>query len=201
MSKIGILGGTFDPIHNGHMALAEQAITEFKLDKILFIPNHLAWMKSGRNITDEKDRVLMVLASIADHPQFEISYIEIEAGGNSYTADTLTALCRDHPENKYYFIMGADSLFTIESWYKPDVIFSHAVILVSVRDDCNEEELITKKQQLKHDFSADIRLLHMDKVEISSTYIREHFYTDENVKEMLPEAVYRYASEKHLYQN
>ena len=130
--RIGILGGTFDPIHNGHMALAGQALTEFGLDRILFIPNYCPWMKSGRRIADADDRIDMVRAAIQDEPRYDISYIEIEAKGNSYTCNTVLQLKKEHPENSYFFILGADSLFTIEQWFNPEIIFQNVTKSLSV---------------------------------------------------------------------
>lgn len=199
MAKIGLMGGTFDPIHNGHLTLAKKALEEFNLDQVIFIPNHLPWMKSDRNITADEDRIAMVLAAIKDYKGFDISYIEIQAGGNSYTANTVAELHKEHPENQYYFIMGADSLFTIEKWYNPQVIFDCVGILASVRDDCDYEALEAKRNELVEKFHADIQLMHMSKVEISSTFIRENIYTDECVLKMLPKDVYQIIIEKQLY--
>lgn len=201
MAKIGLMGGTFDPIHNGHIALAKQALAEFSLDRILFIPNHCPWMKSGRRIADAKDRIDMVQAAIKDEPRFDISYIEIEAGGNSYTCNTVAQLKKEHPEDSYYFILGADSLFTIDQWLHPEIIFQCVTILVAVRDDCDLDALKIQKEYLESKYKGDIRLMHMQKIEISSTYIREHFYTSENVHQMLPALVYQTIKERQLYRD
>lgn len=199
MSKIGLMGGTFDPIHNGHLFLAKQALTEFGLDRILFIPNHIPWMKSGRKITNDQDRVDMVLAAIANEPRFEISYIEMEAGGNSYTCNTVKQLCKEHPEHDYFFIMGADSLFTIEKWYHPEIIFEHVCLLVAVRDDCDFQTLYNKKSDLEKKYQAKINLMHMNKITISSTWIREHIMQPDEIADLLPNNVYRIIQERQLY--
>lgn len=199
MAKIGLMGGTFDPIHNGHLLLAKQALTEFGLDRIWFIPNHIPWMKSGRKITADYDRVDMVLAAIADEPRFDISYIEINAGGNSYTCNTVKQLHKEHPEHEYFFIMGADSLFSIEKWYHPEIIFEHVCLLVSVRDDCDFHALEAKKADLEETYRAKICLMHMNKVNISSTWIRDHIMQPEAVADKLPENVYKLILERQLY--
>lgn len=201
MAKIGLMGGTFDPIHNGHMALAGQALTEFGLDRILFIPNYCPWMKSGRRIADADDRIDMVRAAIQDEPRYDISYIEIEAKGNSYTCNTVLQLKKEHPENSYFFILGADSLFTIEQWLNPEIIFQNVTILAAVRDDCDLEALKAQKEHLTDKYHGEILLMHMQRIEISSTYIREHFYTSENVSKMLPAPVYQIIKERQLYRD
>ena len=199
MSKIGLMGGTFDPIHNGHLFLAKQALTEFGLDRVLFIPNHIPWMKSGRKITDDQDRVDMVLAAIEDEPRFEISYIEMNAGGNSYTCNTVQQLHKEHPEHEYFFIMGADSLFSIEKWYHPEIIFEHVCLLVAVRDDCDFQTLYNKKSDLEKKYQAKINLMHMNKITISSTWIREHIMQPDEIADLLPNNVYRIIQERQLY--
>ena len=201
MSKIGLMGGTFDPIHNGHIALAKQALTEFRLDRILFIPNYCPWMKSGRRIADANDRIDMVRAAIQDEPRFDLSYIEINAGGNSYTSNTVLQLKKEHPEDTYFFILGADSLFTIEQWVHPEIIFQCVTILAAVRDDCDLEALKAQKEHLTDKYHGDIRLMHMQRIEISSTYIRDHFYTSENTGKMLPARVCQIIKERQLYRD
>lgn len=201
MAKIGLIGGTFDPIHNGHIALAKQALSEFGLERIVFIPNHFPWMKGDRNITATQDRVDMVMAANQEYPSFEISFIEIDAGGNSYTCNTVKQMKNEHPEHDYYFIMGADSLFSIKQWYHPEIIFQTVTVLAAVRNDCDNTRLLEKKEELEKMFRADIRLMHMHKIEISSTYIRENFYRAEDVKSMLPEKVYQIIKDRQLYQD
>ena len=201
MSKIGLMGGTFDPIHNGHIALAKQALTEFRLVRILFIPNYCPWMKSGRRIADANDRIDMVRAAIQDEPRFDLSYIEINAGGNSYTSNTVLQLKKEHPEDTYFFILGADSLFTIEQWVHPEIIFQCVTILAAVRDDCDLEALKAQKEHLTDKYHGDIRLMHMQRIEISSTYIRDHFYTSENTGKMLPAPVCQIIKERQLYRD
>ncbi|MGN0132922.1 MAG: nicotinate-nucleotide adenylyltransferase [Lachnospiraceae bacterium] len=199
MSKIGIMGGTFDPIHNGHMQLAEQAFKQQKLDKILFIPNHIPWMKKDRKITDEVHRLEMVRLAIEAFPSYELSTVEIETGGNSYTFRTLETLRKQYPKDEFYFILGADSLFSIESWVHPEKIMEYAVILVAVRDDCDMQKLTEQSNKLISGYHARIFTLHMPPIDISSTRIREQFYTDQMVEQMLPAKVAAYIREHHLY--
>ena len=110
--KTGIMGGTFDPIHNGHILIARSAYEKVGLDKVLFMPSGNSYMK--KNVLDVSKRVEMVRLAIADFPYFELSSIEAQRQGNTYTYDTLEQLTKQNPKDEYYFIMGADSLFSIE---------------------------------------------------------------------------------------
>ena len=202
MLHIGIMGGTFDPIHLGHIQLAEQALNEVHLDRILFMPNHTPWMKRGRGVLDIEHRLNMVRLGIEDHPSFELSLVEIEAAGDSYTYQTLEALKKDYPkETQLYFIVGADSLFNMEDWVHPELILQNAVILAAVRDGHDKDALNKQKERLLDLFGGEIRLLSMEQVDISSTRIREEFYRSASVREMLPKKVAEYITKNHLYQN
>lgn len=202
MLHIGIMGGTFDPIHLGHIQLAEQALNEVHLDRILFMPNHTPWMKRGRGVLDIEHRLNMVRLGIENHPSFELSLVEIEAAGDSYTYQTLKTLKKDYPKDtQLYFIVGADSLFNMEDWVHPELILQNAVILAAVRDGHDKDALNKQKERLLDLFGGEIRLLSMEQVDISSTRIREEFYRSASVREMLPKKVAEYITKNHLYQN
>ena len=113
--KTGIMGGTFNPIHIGHLLLAENAKDTFGLNEILFIPSGLSYMKKGMEIADKKMRLEMTRLAIADNPSFSLSSIEVEREGNSYTCETLEVLHKAKPQTEFYFIVGADSLFAMET--------------------------------------------------------------------------------------
>ena len=125
----------------------------------------------------------------------------MDAGGNSYTCNTVQQLHEEHPEHRYFFIMGADSLFSIEKWYHPEIIFEHVCLLVSVRDDCDLHALEAKKADLEEIYRAKIYLMHMDKIDISSTWIREHIMEPEAVADKLPKNVYKIIQKRQLYIN
>ena len=199
MANIGILGGTFDPIHLGHMTLAEEAIKEFGLDQMLFVPNHVPWMKKDRQITDDVHRIEMVKAAISSYERYSLSMVDMEAGGDSYTYRTLEMLKEQYPNDTFYFILGADSLLTIEKWMHPEKIFANAAILAAVRDDCDMDELTVQQQKLVKIYGADIRLLHMKAIDISSTYIRKHFYSEKKAQDMLPKETAAYIKAHGLY--
>lgn len=199
MSKIGIMGGTFDPIHIGHMQLAEQALTEKELDIVLFVPNHMPWMKHDRTVTGAEHRAAMVRLAIEDNPAFKLSTVEIDAGGNSYTWQTLETLKEQYPGDEFFFILGADSLLSIEKWANPEKIFKNAVVLAAVRDDCDKEKLEKQKEMLTEKYDARIQLLSMPPISVSSTEIRQEFYTDSRIRKLVPEKTADYILKNHLY--
>lgn len=197
--RVGILGGTFNPIHIGHLILAERALEEYELDEILFIPTGKPYFKSEEEVLDKKVRISMTGNAIEDNPDFALSTIETDREGNTYTYETLQLLKRDNPNNKYYLILGADTLFQIEQWKKPDVIMSLAGILAAVRDDKNMADLEVKADELKTKFNADINILRMPHIGISSTDIRERIRLGKSVKYMLPEKTLDYIMRNDLY--
>ena len=133
MSKIGILGGTFNPIHNGHLLLAEQARCFYGLDQVLFIPSGCSYMKRQEEILPGEIRFQMVQLAIADNPYFCVSDMEIVREGNSYTCETITRLHAQYPEDELYYIVGADTLFQMEFWKNPEQIFTQCITAASVR--------------------------------------------------------------------
>lgn len=199
--KTGIMGGTFNPIHIGHLLLAENARETFGLDEVLFIPSGLSYMKSKTEVAPKDIRMEMTRLAIEDNPSFVLSPIEVEREGNTYTCDTLELLCRAEPETDFYFIAGADSLFAMESWKQPEKIFRHCTVLASVREGSGGgSRLKAKILYLKDKFHADIRLIDMKEISISSTDIRHRIQTGKSVRYMLPDSVIAYIQEHHLYQ-
>ena len=120
MKKVGIIGGTFNPVHLAHLMLAETAYETMELDEVLFIPSGCSYMKDESIIVSAKDRVNMLGLALAENPHFALSMMEIERQGNSYTCETLRELSEKYPDWELYFIMGADNLFDIENWKNPD---------------------------------------------------------------------------------
>lgn len=195
--KIGIMGGTFSPIHNGHIALAQEAYKAFSLDKILFMPSGQSYMK--QEVLDTKHRTMMVSYAIEDIPYFELSTIEIERPGNTYTYETLQYLTEHNPDIQYYFLMGADSLFHIEEWREPELIFSMTTIICMVRDEYDIADIRNKGEQLSK-LGAKILYLSVSPIFISSTDIRKKVRQHQSISDLVPEKVEKYILQEHLYE-
>lgn len=198
--KVGIMGGTFNPIHNGHLLLAEQAREYCGLDKITFIPSGNSYMKDKDNILDSSFRLAMTALAIENNPDFSLSAIEIERGGNTYTCDTLRELRTVSPGTEYYFIMGADNLFSVEYWKNPQEILSDCILVAAMREGRNEKDLKEKASELEKIYHARIILLPERRFDISSTEIRNKITKGESVRYMVPDKVLQYIQKQHLYQ-
>lgn len=194
--KIGIMGGTFNPIHIGHLKLAQCAQKQIGLDKVLFMPSGNSYMKS--NVLDAQKRVDMVSLAIQGNPNFELSLIEVQKSGNTYTWETLETLTSTNPDTHYYFIIGGDSLFQIEQWQYPERIFELATLVCAVRDDYDFDAIKGKGHNLS-EHGADIIYLNMPKIEISSTAIREKVKKNMPISEYVPLKVADYIKKECLY--
>ncbi|MDD6058407.1 MAG: nicotinate-nucleotide adenylyltransferase [Clostridiales bacterium] len=170
--KIGILGGSFDPIHKGHLNIAESARKEFQLDEVWFIPAGHSPNKDETCMTSAAERAKMVQLAIEDYPYFRLSTLEIDSTQTSYTSVTLTKLNTMYPDTQFYFIMGADSLDYLESWHHPEIICENAILLVAVRGELGLAELKRKSKELQKMFRAEIHLILGGKTNISSTELR-----------------------------
>lgn len=146
MRRIGIMGGTFNPIHNGHLAIAEKAREQFALEKVLFMPSGVPYMKAQREVLPIQIRCEMTALAIKDTPGFKLSEIEASDAAqakNTYTCDTLRKLRRADPKAAYYFILGADSLYAMESWKNPELIFRNCTVLAAVRRAAHMSSQVT----------------------------------------------------------
>ena len=202
MAKIGILGGTFDPVHNGHLALGKQAYEQFKLDEIWFMPSGHPPHKKSRLVTQGKEREDMVKLAIASVSYFVYSDFELKREGNTYTAQTLTLLREAYPQHEFYFIIGADSLYEIEQWYHPELVLGHVTILAAGREcedaSCSLEE---QAEYLRNKYGAAIFLLHSDTMHVSSQELRERENLGLGIGDLVPASVERYIREHGLYQH
>ena len=201
MYKIGILGGTFNPIHLGHLKLAETAYKELNLDKILIMPTGVSYLKSADIVKSKDIRADMVKLAINDYPYFEFSDIELKREGNTYTYETLSYLKKQNPLVDYYYIIGADTLFSIENWKKPDEIFNKCIICVMNRDGSNYEALQKQLEKLSCLFDAKIVILNCPEINISSSNIRKLFIENNiaDAKNMLPKDVFNYIVSNKIY--
>ena len=198
--KIGIMGGTFDPIHNGHVMLGEYARELFALDEIWFMPNGNPPHKMNEKIESQtKHRVEMVRRAIADKDGFVLQLYEAERKEINYSYLTMEHFIETFPECEFYFIIGADSLFALESWVHPEKLVKTCVILAACRDDKNTDEMERQIAYLNQKYGADIRLLKTPNVDISSTEIRHRLKNGLSVRDMIPKSVYQYIQEHHLF--
>lgn len=199
IKKIGIMGGTFDPIHNAHLALAEAAYEQLSLDYVMFIPACQPPHKINAGVSPADIRAQMVKHAIKDNSHFIFSDIELNRTGNSYTTDTLTELHEEIPDAILYFILGADSLFAIDSWYRPDEIMAKSVLVAAVRDNKTEDEMKEQINYLKKRYNADIRLLSFPDLDISSHELRHMRSENRSVRYLVPEEVNNYIVKNGLY--
>lgn len=202
MSKIGIMGGTFNPIHLAHTEMAKVCLRQQDLDKILFMPSKNPPHKKDKNILPEKERAAMVKLAVSKYDKFEFSDFELRRKGTTYTADTLRLLEEENPDDNYYFIMGADSLLYLDKWYRPQEILKRAVILAIGRDGSTPDELKEKRKELIKQYDgADIRFVHMRQMDISSSMIREGITLGENMERYLDKKVWNYIKERRVYRD
>lgn len=190
--RTGIMGGTFNPIHIGHLLLAESAGDSFGLDEILFIPSGRPYMKREAEVLDRKVRYEMTRLGIEDNPAFSVSDIEVKRKGNTYTCDTLLLLGQQEPETEFYFIVGADSLFSMETWRNPEYIFKNCTILAAIRDDKDSGRLAEQIACLEEKFAANICQITFKEVDISSTDIRMRLAGGQSIRYMVPDKVISY---------
>ena len=197
--KIGILGGTFDPIHNAHLLLGEAAREQFGLDRVIYIPNNLQHLKNRTEITSGDIRCQMVKMAIADNPYFTCSRIEIDKEGGTYTYDTIQSLKLMYPGDELYLILGGDSIIGIDTWYKADELLKSCIILAAVREEDDLKALDKKRRELNTRFGSDIRILTFNRLDISSTEIRQRVKTGRSVRYLMPDECIEFMCIKGLY--
>jgi len=198
VAKIGMMGGTFNPVHNGHLKLARCAAEEYGLDKVLFMTGGNPPHKKDKPVLDAKFRHLMVKLAIGDIPDFEPCDYEIKLTDYSYTANTLQYLHKQYPGDEIYFILGADSLNYLEAWYKPEKILSGCILLVYGRDGYDAGK---DAERLRQMYGADIRMIRAPEIQISSTQIRTLARAGNDFSEYVPKAVYEFIQKYSLYKS
>lgn len=197
--KVGIMGGTFNPIHIGHLILAETARTQYELDEILFIPSGKSYMKQQMDIPAGEVRAAMTSLAIEDNPYFALSLIEIEREGNTYTYETLEALKEQNPDTEYYFIMGEDSLFAMDKWKFPQRIFDACTILAAIRNEDSVSHIETEAKRLAEQYQGKILMLNCGNMDISSSQIRSKVKQGASIRYIVPDKVIEYIEEHNLY--
>lgn len=192
--RIGIMGGTFDPIHNGHLVAGSEVASRYDLDLVIFVPTGQPWQKADRKVSEAEDRYLMTVIATASNPQFTVSRVDIDRGGPTYTIDTLQDLKQQFPEAELYFITGADALAKILTWRDWEKMFDLAHFVGVTRPG----------YELSADFDPkvpqeQISLLEIPAMAISSTDCRARAAEGRPVWYLVPDGVVQYIAKRRLY--
>lgn len=187
--RIGILGGTFNPPHLGHLVIADQVAAQLGLDQVLFMPDAEPPHVDRKLTIPATDRVAMVRAAIADNPQFNLELTEVNRGGRSYSYDTMRQLTQQHPENQYYFIIGGDMVAYLPKWYRIDDL----VKLVQFVGVC--------RQGYAHESPYPVLWVDVPNIGISSTMIRQRVRNNQSIRYLVPTMVDLYIKEHLLYRD
>lgn len=198
-AKMGIMGGTFNPIHHGHLLLAQWAMEEASLDGVLFIPTGNSYMKESSEVLSGPERLAMTEAAVAGRDCFVCSDLEIGRSGNTYTYETLEELHQLYSGAELYFIIGADCLFSMEKWRCAERIFHSCTILAASRSGMPMETLEQKSRDLQNRYGAAIRLIEFPHMEISSTDIRRRCRQGLSIRYLVPESVREMIETKKYY--
>lgn len=186
--RVGILGGTFNPIHNGHLIIADQVCSQLGLDQVYFMPDANPPHVDQKLAIDSRDRVAMVNVAIYGNPKFAIEMTEIFRGGVSYSYDTMLELTRRHPENQYYFIIGGDMVSYLPKWHRIDDLVKLVSFVGVKRDGYTPAS------------KYPIIWVDVPYIDISSTLIRSKIRQHQSIRYLVPDAVLKYIKEHHLYE-
>lgn len=199
LNSLGIMGGTFDPVHYGHLIAAEYARHEFKLEQVIFMPAARPPHKEIEQVLESNHRYEMVKRAIDGNPAFTISDLEMKRTGNSYTIDTIRYYLKDYPGTAVFFIMGADSLLTMDTWKNYQTLAGLCQFIVVTRPGyvIDENEPVLKK--LPATLWENVHFLPIPGLDISSSDIRERVTTGRPIKYLLPLEVEQYIRQKGLY--
>ena len=189
--RLGVMGGTFDPIHHGHLVAASEVQTRFGLDEVVFVPTGQPWQKDGREVSAPEHRYLMTVVATASNPRFTVSRVDIDRGGPTYTIDTLTDLRRLRPDAELFFITGADALAQILSWKDADELFDLAHFVGVTRPG-----YVLSESGLPAD---RVSLQEVPAMAISSTDCRARVERAEPVWYLVPDGVVQYVNKYRLY--
>jgi len=189
--RIGVMGGTFDPIHHGHLVAASEVAAQFQLDEVIFVPTGQPWQKSHKHVSPAEDRYLMTVIATASNPQFSVSRIDIDRSGPTYTIDTLRELRAIHADADVFFITGADALAQILTWRDADELFSLAHFIGVTRPG---HTLLDPGLP-----EGGVSLVEVPALAISSTDCRQRVAMGEPVWYLVPDGVVRYIDKRQLY--
>jgi nicotinate-nucleotide adenylyltransferase len=195
-TRRGVMGGTFDPIHFGHLVTAEEALVQFGLDAVLFVPTGRPWMKEHEVVSPPEDRYLMTVIATASNPLFSVSRMEVDRDGPTYAIDTLRGLKAElGPETDLFFITGADAIVEILQWKDHAELFDLAHFIAATRPGYDLKGL----EALPEDDRAEISVMNIPALAISSTDVRRRVAEGHPIRYLVPEGVKSYIEKERLY--
>lgn len=200
IKRYGIMGGTFDPIHIGHLVIAEEARNKFNLDKVIFVPSGNPPHKDLNKVTNAIDRYEMTLIATLDNPNFEVSTIELKKNEKTYTVDTLKDLinsCKE--ETEFYFITGADAILDLPNWKSVDELLELCNFVAATRPGFNLSKMEESIKNLEKKYNKTIYTITVPSLKVSSTDIRNRIKMGSSVKYLLPLSVENYILKNNLY--
>lgn len=197
--RLGIMGGTFDPIHWGHLVTAEAARHQFHLDQVLFVPAGQPPHKQGRNVSRAEDRYLMTFLAIANNPVFHISRMEIDREGQSYTYDTVARLRETYDLTELFFITGADAMRQVLTWHRARELLTMCHFVAATRPGFTLGDYLAQSALQEFREKGNIHLIEVPAMAISSTDLRHRVSEGQPIKYLVPEAVEYYIYKNRLY--
>ncbi len=200
LKKVGIMGGTFDPIHFGHLMIAENAREQFGLEKVLFVPTGHSPHKQEQDVTSAFHRCRMVSLAIADNPGFLLDRIEVDFKDVSYTYRTLEKIKEYYKNTELFFVLGADSLFDFESWKEPEAILENCSVLAAYRKHQQQEKFFQQIDVLNEKYPEKFFPLNTPSLEVSSQDIRNRLHYGRTIRYLVPKEVEQYIRAYHLYE-
>lgn len=192
-TRLGVMGGTFDPIHHGHLVAASEVAAVLALDEVVFVPTGNPWQKAKQRVSDPEHRYLMTVIATASNPRFTVSRVDIDRQGPTYTIDTLTDLRKDRPQVELFFITGADAMSQITTWKDADKMWDLATFVAVTRP--GHELTVPPHAQDK------VRVIEIPAMAISSTDIRDRVRYDLPIWYLVPDGVVQYINKYDLYQH
>lgn len=199
MSRIGILGGTFNPIHNGHIQMAKYSRDAAKLDKVILMPTFVPPHKESTNLVSCEHRLNMCRLACLNLPYAEVSDFEIKLEGKSYTYRTLELLKSHNKNDEFFFIVGADMFLSMQNWKNPEIIFELATVIAIPRDEDSVSQLSNHYENVLKKMGAKAIVLKDSVLTVSSTYIRDNIDNQSALQSLIDSRVYNYIKENNLY--
>ena len=199
IKKLGIIGGTFDPIHYGHIGCAEAAADAFDLDEVWFMPANHPNFKQDRDVNDIKDRLKMCELALAAHgnEKFKVSDLEANREGTTFTSETLEILKTDYPDTELFFITGTDAVFALPEWHNSEEILQLATIIAVTRKGYHEPNEEQEKFLTK--YADKIKIVEADVIDVSSSQIRQRLWNRLDVSDYVPSSIFNYMHNNDLY--